>query len=112
MSLPIRLYADTVNSAGGTALNCPGTCLDFRKARVFAFRDKFADFVCAHIYYWGKFGGYNLRPLYNSRLSKNGLDFIACCKHPTPTIKNDTTLRLPELLFDTNINIVFAFEIL
>ena len=94
ISLPIGLDANAVDFAGSTILICVGICFDFCKAWIFAFCDKFADFVCAHIDDWGKFDGCSFGVFYNSRLGENGLDFIAGGKHSAPTIKDDTTLRL------------------
>ena len=114
MSLPVGLNADTVNFADGTALIYLGIHLDFYKAGVFAFRDKFADVVCADIHYRGKFVRDVPGVLYSSRLSKNGLDFIARSERSAAAIKNNAALRFLDysllLLFDGNGVIMVALD--
>ncbi len=114
MSSPVGLDADTVDFAGGSALLNPGTDLDFYKARIFALHDKLTDFICAHIQYWRKLGGYVFGALDNSRLGKNGSDSIACRQHPAPAIKNHTALRFlrnpPLKLFCRNADIMVVLE--
>jgi hypothetical protein len=91
--LPVGLNSEAVNFAGCAALVRLGAHLDFHEAGVFAFGDKFADFVGANIYYRSKFVRDILWVFYSSRLSENSLDFIACGERSASTINNHAALR-------------------
>ncbi|RKY24176.1 MAG: hypothetical protein DRP62_04350 [Planctomycetota bacterium] len=70
--------------------------------------------MSADMHYRGKCVGYVLGGFYNSWLSENGLDFVACGKRSTSTIKNNAALRLLDnsflLLLDGNRVIILVSE--
>jgi hypothetical protein len=100
------LYPDAVNSDCGPALVEISILFYLRKPGVFTFPDSFADFIAAHFDYWGKLCGYAFRLGYDSRLGKNGLDFIARSENPAPAVENGPSLRFlgltPQLLLCGN----------